>query len=245
MDGAARGLPRTGPAMRNVLIMTVTMAVLYLPQGGAAHSEACNSDRFGAFVCGEGNAALRTFPDTLSPSGKFAFAWRSTRGLPTGDNEPPGDVENVLIRLADGMVLAKLGGVHWATGEIRANRSDITAVWSPDSRAVLEVANNRWDTYSLRYYAPDGDKAATLDLRPLVEPALRANLPRTRCDAYSFRISEDAPVTLDDRGHVRFAAMLYVPKAETSLDYSVRIDITLRGGQPAARIVSTQRVKAK
>jgi hypothetical protein len=141
-------------------------------------------------------------------------------------------------------VLAKLGGEHWATGEMRANRSDITAVWSPDSRAVLEFANNRWDTYSLRYYAPEGDKAATLDLRPLIEPALRANLPRAKRDAYSFRLNGE-PVTLDNRGQVRFTAMLYVPKAETSLDYRVRIDITLKGGQPAARIVSTQRVKEK
>jgi hypothetical protein len=230
--------------MRKALIMTVMISALYLPQGGTAYSEVCNRDKVSAFVCGEGNKALRTFADTVSPSGKFAFAWRSTKGLPTGDEEPSGEVENVLVRLPDGAVLAKLGGEHWATGEIRANRSDITAVWSPDGRAVIEFANNRWDTYSLRYYAPEGDKAATLDLRPLIEPALRANLPLARRDVYSFRLNGE-PVTLDNHGRVRFTAMLYVPKAETSLDYRVRLAITLKGGQPAARIVSMQRVKAK
>jgi hypothetical protein len=72
-----------------------------------------------------------------------------------------------------------------------------------------------------------------------------AKLPSARRENYSFRVREDLPVTLDDRGHARFTAMLYVPKAETSLDYNVRVDITLRGGQPVARIVSMQRVKAK
>jgi hypothetical protein len=231
--------------MRKASMVIFMVAALYLPRGGTAHGEVCTTDKFGNFVCGEGDTAFRSFTDTVSPSGKFAFAWRSTKGLPTGDEEPPGEVENLLIRLPDGVVLAMLGGEHWATGEIRANRSDISAIWSPDSRAVLEVANNRWDTYSLRYYAPDGDKAATLDLRPLIEPVLRANLPRARRDAYAFRLSDDEPVTLDNRGHARFIAMLYVPKGETSLDYRVRIDITRRGGQPAARIVSMQRVKEK
>jgi hypothetical protein len=68
--------------MRKAMIMTVMLAALYLPQGGAAHSEAHNTDKFGALVCGEGNNALRSFADTTSPSGKFAFAWRSTQELP-------------------------------------------------------------------------------------------------------------------------------------------------------------------
>jgi hypothetical protein len=231
--------------MRKAMIIKAMMAALYLPQGGTAHSEACNTDKFGALVCGEGNNALRSFADTTSPSGKFAFAWRSTQGLPTGDKLPSGDIENVLIRLADGVVLAKLGGVHWATGEMRANRSDILAAWSPDSGAVIEVANDRWDTYSLGYYALGGDKATTSDLRAVIEPALKAKLPPARRENYSFRVREDLPVTLDDRGHARFTAMLYVPKAQTSLDYNVRVDVTLKGGQPVARIVSMQRVKAK
>jgi hypothetical protein len=232
--------------MRKALIIPLMMVALYLLPGGTAHSEACNADIFGAFVCGAGNDAFRTIADTTSPSGKFAFAWRSSQGLPTGDELPSGDIENVLIRLADGAVLAKLGGAYWATGEMRANRYEVIAAWSPDSRAVIEVSNDRWDTYSLGYYAPDGgDKAATLDLRALIEPALKAKLPPTERENYSFRVHEDLPITLDLRGRARFTAMLYVPKAETSLDYSVRVDVMLRGGRPMARIVWMERVKAK
>lgn len=235
-------MPSRTKAMRRALTIAALVAALYLPQVVAA--EPCNADNYGGLVCGDGNNALRVIADTISPSGKFAFAWRSSKGLPSGDNLPTGDVENVLIRLADGAVLAKLGGVYWATGEMRANRSEIIAAWSSDSRAVVEVSNDRWDTYSLAYYALDGgDKAATLDLRALFEPVLKEKLPAGKRESYSFRVQEDLPIKLDMRGRARFIAMLYVPKGETSQDYSVRIDIGLRGGQPAARIVSFQRLR--
>ena len=51
-------------------------------------------------------------------------------------------------------------------------------------------------------------------------------------------------MTLDARGHVRFAAMVYVPKGEDSLDYAIQVDITAKHGKPAARIVSMRRIKS-
>ena len=53
---------------------------------------------------------------------------------------------------------------------MRANRSDLLAAWSPDSRGVIEVANSRWDSDSFAYYWIDGATATKLDLRALVEP---------------------------------------------------------------------------
>jgi hypothetical protein len=69
-------------------------------------------------------------------------------------------------------------------------------------------------------------------------------LPSSRRESRAFRVREDLPVKLDSKGRVLFTAMLYVPKAETSLDYSVRVDIARKQGQPVARIVSMQRVRA-
>ena len=229
--------------MRKILILPAIAVALYLPQAVAVLAQACVADKYGGLVCGEGNNALRVIADTASPSGKFALAWRSAQGLPRGDKAPSGEIENVLIRLADGAPLAKLGGVFWATGEMRANRYDVIAAWSPDSGAVIEVSSDRWDTYSLGWYRLDGgDKAATLDMRALVEPALKAKLPPAKRVGYSFRVREDLPVKLDARGRASFTAMLYVPKAESSLDYSVLVDIAPRGGKPAARIVSMRRI---
>ena len=146
-----------------------------------------------------------------------------------------------VVAQAEACKVDKYGG-----GAMRANRSDVIAAWSPDSRAVIEVSNDRWDTYSLAWYWLDGgDQAATSDLRTLIEPALKAKLPANKRESHSFRMREDLPVTLDARGRARFTAMLYVPKAETSLDYSVRVDVALKGGQPAARIVSMLRAGEK
>jgi hypothetical protein len=216
---------------------------LHVAQTAAVRADACVADQTGGLVCGEGKSAMRAFADTISPSKQYAFAWRSPEGLPSGDVTPSG-VENILIRLSDGAVVAKLGGEYWATGQMRANRYDLVAAWSPDSRAVIEVANSRWDSDSFVYYGLDGATVTTVDLRALVGPAMKAKLPKAKRESYAFRVREDLPVTLDARGHARFTAMVYVPKGEASLDYKLQVDIAPDNGKPAARIVSMQRVKA-
>jgi len=186
---------------------------------------------------------MRVVADTISPSKDYAFAWRGAQGLSVADPPPPG-VENLLVRLSDGAVLARLGGEYWATGEMRANRYELAAAWSPDSRSVIEVANSRWDSDSFAYYRIDGAAAVKLDLRALVEPVMAARLPPRNRQGNSFRVRTDLPLTLDARGRVRFNAMLYVPKGETSNDYQVQVNIRTTGGKPSAQVVSLRRVKA-
>jgi hypothetical protein len=216
---------------------------LYASQTAAVRAEACIADQRSGRVCGTGKGALRVFANTISPSRNYAFAWRTAQGLPSGD-QTPNDVENVLIRVTDGAVLATLGGTYWETGEMRANRYDLLAAWSPDSGAVIEVANSRWDSDSFAYYRIDGATATKLDLRALVEPVMTARLPPRNRQGNSFRVREDLPVTLDARGRVRFTAMLYVPKSETSNDYKVQVNIRTQDGKPSALVVSVRRVKA-
>lgn len=229
--------------MRSALTFPVILLALYASQTAAVRGEACTADQRGGLVCGTGKGALRVFANTTSPSRNYAFAWRTAQGLPSGD-ETPNDVKNVLIRLTDGTVLATLGGTYWETGEMRANRYDLLAAWSPDSRAVIEVANSRWDSDSFAYYRIDGATATRLDLRALVEPVMMARLPPRNRQGNSFRVREDLPVTLDARGRVRFTAMLYVPKGETSNDYKVQVNVRTTGGKPSAQVVSMRRVKS-
>ena len=229
--------------MRSALTFPVILLALYAAQTAAAWGEACVADQRGGLVCGAGKDALRVFANTTSPSRNYAFAWRTAQGLPSGD-DIPNDVENVLIRVSDGAVLAKLGGTYWETGGMRANRYDLLAAWSPDSRSVIEVANSRWDSDSFAYYRIDGATATRLDLRALVEPVMTARLPPRNRQGNSFRVREDLPVTLDARGRLSFTAMLYVPKGETSNDYKVQVNIRTTGGKPSAQVVSVRRVKA-
>jgi hypothetical protein len=229
--------------VRSALTFPVILLALYASQTAAVRGEACIADQRGGLVCGAGKGALRVFANTISPSRNYAFAWRTAQGLPSGD-QTPNDVENVLIRVADGAVLATLGGTYWETGEMRANRYDLLAAWSPDSRAVIEVANSRWDSDSFAYYRIDGETATKLDLRALVEPVMTARLPPRNRQGNSFRVREDLPVTLDARGRVRFTAMLYVPKGETSNDYKVQVNVRTTGGKPSAQVVSMRRAKS-
>jgi hypothetical protein len=229
--------------VRSALTFPVILLALYASQTAAVQAEACIADQRGGLVCGTGKGASRVFANTTSPSKNYAFAWRTARGLPSGD-ETPNDVENVLIRLTDGAVLVTLGGTHWETGAVRANRYDLLAAWSPDSQAVIEVANSRWDSDSFAYYRIDGATATRLDLRALVEPVMTARLPPRNRQGNSFRVREDLPVTLDARGRVRFTAMLYVPKGETSNDYKVQVNVRTTGGRLSAQVVSMRRVKA-
>lgn len=229
--------------MRSAVTFPVVLLALYASQTAAVRGDACIADQRGGLVCGEGKGALRVFANTTSPSKNYAFAWRTAQGLPSG-GDIPNDVENVLIRVTDGAVLATLGGTYWATGEMRANRYELTAAWSPDSRAVIEVANSRWDSDSFAYYRIDGATATRLDLRALVEPVMTARLPPRNRQGNSFRVREDLPVTLDARGRARFTAMLYVPKGETSNDYKVQVNVRTTGGKPSAQVVSMRRVKA-
>jgi hypothetical protein len=203
----------------------------------------CAPDPDGALICGEGKDAVSVFTDTISPSKKLAFGWRTPGGLPSGRNLPSDSVENVLLRLDDGVVLSKLGGEFWSSGQMIANRYEQLAAWSPDSRAVVEVANSRWDSDSFAYYAIDGDKVTKIDLRALVEPVVKAKLPASRREGQSFRVRQNLPVKLDARGHLSFTVMLYVPKQDPILDYAVAVDITRKGGAPAARIASIRRAK--
>ncbi|MEH2517112.1 hypothetical protein V1279_002685 [Bradyrhizobium sp. AZCC 1610] len=228
--------------MRSALTFPVVLLALYASQTAAVRGEACIADQRGGLVCGAGKDALRVFANTTSPSRNYAFAWRTSQGLPSGD-EIPNNVENVLIRVTDGAVLATLGGTHWETGETRADRYELIAAWSPDSQAVIEVANSRWNSDSFAYYRIDGATATKLDLRALVESVMTARLPPRNRQGNSFRVHEDLPVTLDARGRVRFTAMLYVPKGETSNDYKVQVNVRARGGKLSAQVVSMQRVR--
>jgi hypothetical protein len=229
--------------MRQTFILAAAIVALLLPLTTGARAAGCVADQYGGPVCGEGRDAVRVFDDTTSPSKKFAFAWRSSAGLPAGQQEPAGDIENVLVRLDDGAVIGKLGGEYWAIGTMRANRFEQLAAWSPDSRAVVEVANSRWDTNAFAYYAIDGDKVAKVDLLALVSPAVKSKVSASRRDNYAFRVRQDLGVTLDARGHLRFKAMLYVPKGEAELDFSIEVAIVSRGGAPSARIISMRRIE--
>ena len=128
---------------------------------------------------------------------------------------------------------------------MRANRYEAYAAWSQDSRAVIEIQNDRWNTYALNIYAIAGDSAATIDLRAVIEPSVRARVPAKNRDSLSFRVFGDRPVKLDAQGRGSLKAMLYVPKEVTSRGYAVAFVVTRKSGKLSASVLQIRRVKSE
>lgn len=205
----------------------------------------CVADQHDGVICGEGKDAARIIEDTTSPDKKLAIAWRCSAGMPADGKEPAGEIEDVIIRIGDGAVLGKLGGQYWDTGTVRPNRDEFYASWSPDSRAVVEVANARWDTTAFAYYAIDGSKSAKVDLLSLVSPAIMAKIPASQRQTRVFRVLAEEELKVDNRGRAGFRTMVFVPKREeTERHFAVSVTIATKSGQPTARIEQIRSVKA-
>ena len=100
-------------------------------------------------VCKRADRDLRIIHDTLSPSGRYGFAW----GFSTGDwtdrtlekDDRDGSyyardrsgVENYLVRVSDSEILKRLAGSHFGD-RLDYNRWDYRVRWSPGSAWVVE-----------------------------------------------------------------------------------------------------------
>lgn len=223
----------------------LALGVLTSP-GVRAHAEgACKPDKFEGLVCGEGDGALRVIEQTTSPSKRFAFAWRDRDGLPTA--EPDDDtLDNVLLRIEDGAILKK--GKYWNTGEVRANRRDEIAVWSPDSNRVIEFYTTRYDTEVIDLYeVGDGRSiAGPLNLLKTVDKAAKTAANRGRRTPVNYAMSVTAEtVKFDNNGRLRVHVYLFVPKGDNEKEYEITLAVSGRGSRTVARLVSVRRATAE
>jgi hypothetical protein len=240
----------TSFASRIRIIYAAFAGCLLLAPASPSHAAECKAVAEGAIVCGEGKEAMRVISATNSPNLHFAIAWRERDGE-ARDEPNPENVENILVRLSDGARLLTLGGNYWENDKFRANRRDEYAFWSKGSRFMLEISNDRWDTFSLRGVALDGDALlGGIDLLPLIEKETRALRIKRKGSppdsALSFRVDEDEEHQphITDKGEVVLRAFLFVPKSEdgqTAVD--VRVQLVVKAGKLEARLVSARRVR--
>jgi hypothetical protein len=200
----------------------------------------CVPDRFGGLVCGGGKGAARVVDGSVSLDKRFAFAWRD----PTGaiESEPEGDLELLMVRLADGAVLATRPTGYWATGDMRVNRLHEDIVWSPDSRLAVRIFQARFESGHFDVFARTGGATQVLDLHKLVGPALNARLSarERRTHAWSFSV-EQHKLTIGNSGRVRLNAMLWVPKDGPQVHFRVTLQVTRAARGLAAQLVSVRR----
>jgi len=239
--------------MRTVATFLSTLALLAAglawPLG--AQTGPCQPDKDGGLTCGSGPGAARVVEGTMSPSKRFAFAWRAP-GSSSADDPDPDKVENLLIRISDGAVLWSARGRYWQTAASRSNHIDEGAVWSPNSRFAVEVTDSKWSTDELRFFsiAEDG-KLLVLDLHAIIEPAVRKQLRGLvkNESAYTFSVtwSDAAPrgLAVDNRGQVTVPVLMQVPKQDRDVTFDVKLLVDEKGGALAARDVSVRRSRAK
>jgi hypothetical protein len=235
------------PPVSLVSLPAMLVAAILLASVAPAGAAPCAPDPRGDLLCGEGTSAPRITPNTASPDKRFAFGWRLKAGKPAPADYPnPQDVENVLVRLADGAVLAAIGGKGWNLGPMHASLYESYASWSADSRAVVETASDKRETYALTYVAlEDGDKAATLDLLSLVLPAATAKLRRRDRDEYVMRVRYDDPATFEAGGRLRIGVVFSIPARGHWTFFDVTLLMSRSGGAPAAKVVAVKRTKGK
>ncbi len=215
-----------------------------------AESGPCEPDQFDGLTCGRGPGAARVIAGTISPSKQIAFAWREPGKAPTEEPDIY-QVESVLIWLHDGTALAISPAGYWDNGTAHANRYDFHAIWSANSRLVIELLDFRWSTETLRLYtmAEHGRPLLSLDLKPIVELAVRKELRKSIKNeaAYAFEIQGDNSgepprLTIDNSGLIKARIEMQVPKEEDPVVYVDAVfQVRERDGALEARPLSIRR----
>ena len=201
----------------------------------------CKRDARETPLCGSGKGAARVVRNTMSPDKKFALAWRDPDKDPGDVTEDDTDLELLLIRLADGAVLAKGDTDYFRNPGVTANRREEFAIWSPDSRMVIRQLDPRYGTevFTLYRIGADGALAGDIDLIKIVRPAVLARLKQIGRDPkdYTLLINNNAS-TLGNDGMLRFEVIMFVIKKEPEVDYKVEMKVTSGKAPLRARIVS-------
>jgi hypothetical protein len=236
--------------MRRIFRTVPICVALLILVGGRAAAELgpCRPDSNGGFICGEGVGAARVIDDTLSPSKRLALAWRSTGDPPT-EEPSKGDLELLVIRLKDGVVLARRKTDYWATESgAHANRLQETARWSPDSHWLVSTVEERFGTPTVDLYAfgRNDDVRGPFDLHEVMEHAARGQLnPRVRNDTrYSFWLFNDR-LKLDNHGLVHAPVMLWVPKDGPERNFDMTLQITQTAAGLGVKVVSVHPARAQ
>jgi hypothetical protein len=220
-------------------LLTVLLDAGALP--ARAEIGPCRPEAHDGLICGSGAGAARIIDGTLSPDKRLAFAWRAAKSPPTEEPDDNEEVELLLVRLADGAILARRPTGYWATGTLHVNRLQEQALWAADGSFVVRAFQARFDTPTLEVFAiGTGAKVAgPVNLRALIEPAVRAHWKGARpYEDYVFSVGFDENAKISNSGELRFPLLMFVPKDGPEENYDVVMQVTrtpsgLRAGIPA------------
>jgi hypothetical protein len=228
--------------MRRPTLLIVALVVLDLAWIFPIRAEIgpCTQGNYD-LICGDGIGAARAIAKTISPSKRLAFAWRLADKLPTTVPEV-GDpnLENMIVRLWDGAVLAKSSGSYWDLGSKIAKAYLMTA-WSPDSRLLVKV-EQRVESVSAEIFAfAENDTViGPFDLVNVIEPIVQAKTNGTKEVGKSSLVIDAHPsMTLDDSGLMRAAVKMRMQDAAAyGQTYDVTVQVTRKADSLDASVTS-------
>jgi hypothetical protein len=207
------------------------------PLTAAAEMGPCRPDNQGFVTCGAGDGAARAIAKTISPSKRLAFAWRLTNRPPTStpdENDP--DLENLIVRIRDGAVLAKSRGSYWDLGT-KIAKAYIFTVWSPDSRLLIKVEQRaERSSAELFSFAEDDAGIGPFELVSVIGLAVRAKMQDPKnMDNYVLVFPAHPEMTVDNQGLIH---AVVIAKDTSDRIYDVTLQVARPGGSLSANVVS-------
>jgi hypothetical protein len=202
--------------LRVTAMASVAAGALFLWFGGAlAEMGPCRAAAEETMICGSGDGAAKLIQKTTSPSKRLGLGWRLTDRPPTYQpDDHDSHLENLIVRIEDGAVLAKTRGSYWHTGGRTAKANNI-ASWSPDSRYLIAgVESVDSESVELFWIAQNDSVTGPLDLVKVLEPAVRAQMRGIKnSNDYTFRISYLPSISIDNAGLI--TASVYMSERES------------------------------
>jgi len=225
-----------------VAVAICLSALAFTPSNAAAEMGPCSPDGQDNLICGSGDGAARVIAKTQSPSGRLALAWRLTDRPPSSrphdDNESY--LENLLVRIKDGVILAKSRGAYWNTAE-RTAKAFAYAAWLPNSRLMVwEVVPNE-GPIAAELFALDDHDAVTgpFDLVKALDPTVRAQMKGVKdVNPYVMRFSYKPEPTIDDQGLVHASVYMEVPGSDDGPMYGLTAQVTNDGASLDVKVLS-------
>ena len=235
-----------------VAVAVSLSALASTPSSAAAEMGPCTPATFD-LICGSGDGAARVIVKTISPSKRLAFAWRLANRPPT-DRPEVGDpnLENLIVRIVDGVVLTRSHGSYWDLSTKIAKAYLITA-WSPDSRLLVKVEQQAgFASAELFSFSQDDLAIGPIDLVKIIAPAVLAQMEGVKgTDNYHLVFASHPAMTVDGQGllHANVSARnqdssggpvydvtVQIPPAADSLDAKV-VSVTPQTGASISVIV--------
>jgi hypothetical protein len=213
--------------------ITLLLGVLCAALPARAELGPCRLDANEELTCGAGAGAARVIDDTQSPNKKLAFAWSLPNADPDALPDEDDKIDLLLVRLADGLILGKSYTGFWANGHGRSEHKLEEVTWSRNGRLAARVFQTRYETDTFELYAVGAkdEPAGTLDLRKIVEPAVREQMTGqvNAAESYVFSVQAGNNLKLGNDGTLRLTVMMWIPKDGPEQYFDVTLRIARKG----------------